>query len=354
MRSQKNSLVKAKIFLLIFICGSCSSGPIKPIQTQASTSFSHSLSREALQKIFLKKDHLIAPGFVASIRFKEIAGIGSKLFCNHMGSYQEVPSFPEQDGLRAALVPSSYFATYKKSEEKSTSFGKIKVQGEFDCELRVKSQESFDSYPLAKFYIIPHHFPESTIKVSRMRGQTKAELKRIKDEQALVNRIYKENRDAPVMFFGPFKKPLDSKVTSIFGTKRKYVSKDKVNEMRRGQHLGVDFRAAIGTPIPVSNRGKVIFAGDLFYTGGTVIVSHGAGIFTLYCHLSKLRAEKGDLVSQGQIIGEAGMSGRVTGPHLHWGAKVQGLLVNGLSLTEQNLNLKIQKEGHSPVLGMNE
>ena len=74
------------------------------------------------------------------------------------------------------------------------------------------------------------------------------------------------------------------------------------------------------------------YAGDLYFSGNTVIIDHGLGVFSIYCHFSKLKAKRGDPVSKGDIIGEAGATGRVTGPHLHWGIRVFETNIDPLSL----------------------
>ena len=123
--------------------------------------------------------------------------------------------------------------------------------------------------------------------------------------------------------------PLNSVITSIYGIKRTY------NKQHKGQHLGTDFRAPIGEKIPASNRGKIVFSGDLFYTGWTVIIDHGLDIFTVYGHLSKTLVEAGQIVQKGDLIGLAGNTGRSSGPHLHWGVKIQGQYIDGIDLSEQ-------------------
>ena len=108
------------------------------------------------------------------------------------------------------------------------------------------------------------------------------------------------------------------------------------NNKKRSQHLGNDFRAKIGVKIPVSNRGKVVYVGDLFYTGGVVIVDHGLNIFSLYAHLSKTLVTTGTIVNRGDIVGLSGATGRVSGPHLHWGIKINGHNADGFSLVEES------------------
>ena len=140
--------------------------------------------------------------------------------------------------------------------------------------------------------------------------------------------LYGQSADTPY-FNQPFKAPLDSFITSIYGNKRVY------NNDHKSQHLGTDYRAAVGVPIPSVNRGKVLFAGDLFYTGGTVIIDHGMDIFTVYGHLSAVKTEAGKIVEPGEIVGLSGSTGRSSGPHLHWGVKIHGHYVNGYSLIDE-------------------
>jgi murein DD-endopeptidase MepM/ murein hydrolase activator NlpD len=120
--------------------------------------------------------------------------------------------------------------------------------------------------------------------------------------------------------------PIPGGVGSNFGKKRVF------NGESRNPHNGADLRATTGTPIRSTNRGRVVLAKDLFFTGNTVIVDHGLGIYTLYAHLSRIQVEKDSIVDRGQVVGLAGATGRVTGPHLHWGARVQTARVDPFSL----------------------
>jgi murein DD-endopeptidase MepM/ murein hydrolase activator NlpD len=100
----------------------------------------------------------------------------------------------------------------------------------------------------------------------------------------------------------------------------------------RSPHSGSDLRAAMGTPIFASNRGRVVLAKDLFYSGNTVFIDHGLGLYTMYLHLSKIEVEPGSIVERGQRIGLSGATGRVTGPHLHWGVRLVDARVDPFSL----------------------
>jgi murein DD-endopeptidase MepM/ murein hydrolase activator NlpD len=151
---------------------------------------------------------------------------------------------------------------------------------------------------------------------------------RVDHEQLKLNRIYASSLNK-IQFSGAFREPMSSHITSVYGTRRVY------NKQKKGQHLGIDFRAAIGDQVPSTNAGKIVFAGDLFYTGHTVIIDHGLDIFSIYGHMSKTTVEVGQFVDKGEVIGLSGNTGRTSGPHLHWGVKVQGQYIDGLVLIEE-------------------
>jgi murein DD-endopeptidase MepM/ murein hydrolase activator NlpD len=111
-----------------------------------------------------------------------------------------------------------------------------------------------------------------------------------------------------------------------FGVRRIYNGKE------RSRHNGVDFRAPTGTPVTAPAPGRVALAEELYFSGGTVILDHGAGLFTSYFHLSRIDVAKGDVVETGKALGAAGATGRVTGPHLHWSARFGAARINPLDL----------------------
>ena len=125
---------------------------------------------------------------------------------------------------------------------------------------------------------------------------------------------------------GPFVAPVATRPTSNFGTRSIF------NGQPRAPHAGVDFNAATGTPIVAPGAGRVVFAGDLFFTGKTVVIDHGSGLFSLLAHLSVVTVQPDDLVRRGVVIGRVGATGRATGPHLHWGVRLNAARVDPLSL----------------------
>lgn len=137
---------------------------------------------------------------------------------------------------------------------------------------------------------------------------------RIDRERALARAAYARAHDMPRLWRGDFLQPRDSRVTSPFGAGR------LVNGVWRSTHSGLDLAGATGAPVRAAQRGVVALVGDFFYGGNSIFVHHGAGLMTIYQHLSRVLVAAGDTVARGQVIGRVGATGRVTGPHLHWEA----------------------------------
>lgn len=136
----------------------------------------------------------------------------------------------------------------------------------------------------------------------------------------------------PPLWKGKFIWPVHGKITTEFGRVR------YMNNIEEGRHSGVDIAAPIGTPVLACNRGKVIFAGDLNVTGLTVIVHHGMGLYTSYCHLSKIGVTEGEQVDTGEAIGQVGMTGLATGPHLHLTVRVDEICIDPYLILDNEIN----------------
>ena len=124
---------------------------------------------------------------------------------------------------------------------------------------------------------------------------------------------------------GKFKIPLEHDISTVFGAKR------ILNQKNTSVHRGVDIRGSEGEEVKAANRGRIVLTDELFFGGNTVIVDHGQGIYTIYMHLSGFNNNPGDIVSQGDVIGFVGSTGRSSGPHLHFGVKVLNINTNPVS-----------------------
>jgi len=159
-------------------------------------------------------------------------------------------------------------------------------------------------------------FPEERLTVPKTYTEPDAKtLRRIAREQRLLAALW-SNGTPRRLWNGPFARPTDGPAGSPFGLRRFF------NGEPRSPHAGIDFRAPQGAPVHASNSGSVALARALFFTGNTVVIDHGCGVFTLYVHLSQLAVRRGALVHKGERIGNVGMTGRATGPHLHFAARI--------------------------------
>jgi murein DD-endopeptidase MepM/ murein hydrolase activator NlpD len=150
-------------------------------------------------------------------------------------------------------------------------------------------------------------------------------MERIARETAALNALWAAPHPAK-LWEGPFVRPVNDPANSAFGTRT------VLNGQPRSPHSGADFRSDAGTPIRAPNAGRVVLAGDRYFTGNTVMIDHGLALFSLFAHLSETAVGEGDMVASGEVIGRVGATGRVTGPHLHWSVRANGARVDPLSL----------------------
>jgi murein DD-endopeptidase MepM/ murein hydrolase activator NlpD len=245
----------------------------------------------------------IYPGEVRVLEF-ELKDKDARLFCRNYPV-----RFSVKDKKARAIIIETYFSDLTP----------------YVCVQKL-ADKVLETYTLQ---VVPKEYAAEVLKVDMKRIKlSPKDQKRADEEQVVLDKLYASSPDH-FYFKGPFQEPLTSYKTSVYGKKRIY------NNHKKGQHLGIDYRAPIGEKVPAANRGKVVLARDLFYTGRTVLIDHGLDVFTNYGHLSKILVKEGDMVERGDIIGLSGNTGRTSGPHLHWGVKIQGQYVDGVSLVEE-------------------
>ena len=152
-------------------------------------------------------------------------------------------------------------------------------------------------------------------------------LTRWKSEQEQVRRALADN-SALRLWQSGFVEPVNGKRTGIFGSVR------IMNGQPRNPHNGEDIGAPLGADVAATNDGVVRLVVDHVFSGRGVFVDHGLGFYSMYFHLSEVLVKEGDLIQAGQILGKVGATGRATGPHLHWGVKLNGARVNPYALLQ--------------------
>jgi len=168
-----------------------------------------------------------------------------------------------------------------------------------------------------------HAYAEQRLTVKNQSHVTpdQAQLDRIGRERKIIDGALNNFREVPVTGID-LEAPVDGPRSSSFGKRRFF------NDQPRAPHKGMDISANQGVPIKAPLDGVVAAAGDYFFNGNTVLIDHGQGYVTMYCHLSEISAEEGQEVTAGEVIGAVGATGRVTGPHLHFGTYLNGAAVD--------------------------
>ncbi len=174
--------------------------------------------------------------------------------------------------------------------------------------------ENGSHLPVYTIDILEKDYPFESINIKDKSKVTPSSknLKRIDSERKILSEALSNWSYQPISELS-LVKPVNARISSEFGFKR------IINGQPRAPHRGIDFAANRGTAIKASARGKVSYVGDLFFTGNTVVVDHGQGWQTIYCHLDEKLVKRGDVVDIDSILGTVGSTGRATGPHLHFG-----------------------------------
>jgi len=159
-----------------------------------------------------------------------------------------------------------------------------------------------------------------TIKNKRMVNPTEKDIERIIKEKKIIVASLKTWNETPTVH-SAFIFPVEGRLSSPFGLRRYF------NEQPRKPHSGLDIAAPEGTEIKAPANGTIISTGNYFFNGNTIFIDHGQGLVTMYCHMNKIDVQPRQKVNQGEVIGKVGMTGRVTGPHLHWGVSLNNTRV---------------------------
>ncbi len=167
------------------------------------------------------------------------------------------------------------------------------------------------------FYIEGKAYPTQhiTIRDKRKVNPNKLDMTRIKSESEVINAALSHWTDKSVLPL-PFLWPIEGRVSGLYGRRRVF------NGQPRRPHSGMDIAAPTGTEVHAPAEGTIREVGNYFFNGKTIFIDHGQGLVTIFCHLDRTDVVSGQTVRQGEVIGTVGMTGRVTGPHLHLGVSL--------------------------------
>ena len=235
-----------------------------------------------------------------------------------------VLSLPESD-----KTPTVYFQGNRVMILKAESPGYIAIVGlPLSLEPGQHQIEIEGSSPLP-FTVKDKAYKEQriTLKNKRQVNPYQKDLERIGHEKKEMISAFKHWRETPPASLA-FSMPVDGPISSPFGLRRFF------NDQPRKPHSGLDIAAPLGAPIRAPADGIVTAVGDYFFNGKTVMIDHGQGLVTMYCHMNEISVIPGQAVYQGEIIGEIGKTGRVTGPHLHWSVSLNDARIDPMSLLQ--------------------
>ena len=222
----------------------------------------------------------------------------------HLAFGERQPPFRRLGGRWVALVPISYWTP----------------PGRYTLDFSWRHGATVLVEVRINLAVVPKPFPTQHLRVSTTLASRRSEDRLAADaERTARARSHSWPRPLWTQRFGL---PLSGRRTTEFGQVR------LINGQPVGRHSGLDLAAPEGTPVLSANSGRVVLAGWLHVTGGTVIVDHGLGLFLTYAHLSTIEVREGQWIDKGEVVGRVGATGFATGPHLHWGAWLDGVWIN--------------------------
>lgn len=227
---------------------------------------------------------------------------------------ERVAFYPTGDGSFGAIVGADVDAKpgAAKLRLRARLLSGAEARAEVPVNIKAKAfrQESFN---------VPPGFDQMTAET----------LEEIRREQREFTRVF-ATPAAERYWDAPFVRPVPHEASaSSFGSRR------IINGKPRAPHSGTDLSSPAGTEVAAANHGKAVLVGNFFFAGGSVVLDHGGGLFTMYFHLSELRVGEGSMVRKGDVIGLSGATGRVTGAHLHWGARLANARIDPLELLKK-------------------
>ena len=252
----------------------------------------------------------LAQGQAAAVRLSHVPE-GEYWLVPLMSQYDNIPMYRLPGGAYMAVLPVPVTVGI----------------GSFDVAVVSAAGETVASAPLK---IIPYNFERQDLTVSDSLGSVLSNENQRKDDEKMAG-IYDHPLALP-QWQGLFIVPCEGGVTTKFAQQR------YINGAFASTHSGVDIGAAQGTEVKAAAAGRVIFADELIISGNTVIIDHGAGVYTSYLHLSEINVAVGEDIKQGKVVGLVGSTGFSTGPHLHWTLRVNGRIVDPFWMTENDIS----------------
>jgi murein DD-endopeptidase MepM/ murein hydrolase activator NlpD len=195
-----------------------------------------------------------------------------------------------------------------------------------DAFITVRPSAAGEAPRTVPYTVAPKRYKEQHLQVAPrtvdLSPEDQARYERERDHQAVVMGTFSEAASGPLPASLRMRVPVPGRRSSSFGLRRVF------NGQPRNPHSGMDIAAPTGTPVVAPLAGRVLDVGDYFFNGGTVWLDHGQGLLSMYCHLSSVDVRVGDVLRAGEPFCKVGATGRVTGPHLHWGVMLNRTMVD--------------------------
>jgi murein DD-endopeptidase MepM/ murein hydrolase activator NlpD len=193
-------------------------------------------------------------------------------------------------------------------------------------DVSVSTESATPAHVLHRLVVRPKAFPTRKLTVDNAYVEPPPKAQEQIDQDTRDLALVWSSSASDRLWTHGFVRPVPDSANSAFG------SRSVFNGQARSPHGGADFNSPAGRTIVSPNAGRVALARELYFTGNTVIIDHGLGLFSMLAHMSEIDVHDGDSVTPGQVLGKVGATGRVTGPHLHWAVRLNGTRVDPLSL----------------------